>query len=114
MSDYNDHLYIIKGDSTIDGGTEGTAVDIRGFALGGIIVPASMAGTTITFKASVDGTNFYPLKDDQNNDVSVTIDNSAAFHNMRAVLALGALQVKPVSSATETSKAITIIGIKVA
>ena len=42
--------------------TTSTLVYLKGFELTGILLPTAFTGTAVSFLASVDGTNFYPLK----------------------------------------------------
>lgn len=43
-------------------GTTTPAINLGGFSLCGILLPAAFTGTALTFEASVDGTNFFPVK----------------------------------------------------
>jgi hypothetical protein len=45
------------------GETVSTAVDLLGVSLGGFLFPASFTATSLTFQGSVDGLNYFPLKD---------------------------------------------------
>lgn len=50
--------------ATLTGGAQAASpvIDMHGFSLAGILLPATFTSTTLTFTASVDGTNFYALK----------------------------------------------------
>lgn len=105
---------VSKGDSLINGSATGAEVDMYGYALAGIIAPASMAGTSMTFEVSVDGgTNWYALKDETNTALSVTIGATAAFYSLRKILPLAVGLIRPVSGASETNKTITFVGQRV-
>lgn len=45
------------------GQLESTAVDLQGVSLGGFLIPSGFTATSLTFKGSIDGTNFFSLKD---------------------------------------------------
>lgn len=115
MSDrFNTLVGLTKQNSTIDGGTDGTSVDLGRHAIVGIVVPASMAGSSITFQVSVDGgTTWVPLMDEFGNNITVTITSSAAFHRIPNGIIPAAVMLKPISSNSETSKVVTLIGQKV-
>ncbi len=97
--------------SVIASGTTGTEVALGAYALSGVVVPASMAGTSLVFEVSIDnGATWLPLRDESGARVTVVIQNTAAFHSLRRVLPLSVGLVRPVSSASETAKTLTLIG----
>lgn len=104
---------LITRDSIINGSATGAAARMDMYALAGIFVPASMVGTSITFQVSFDGVTYYDLKDYTGAAITVTIGATAAYYSMRALLPLGCAFVKPVSSASETSKTVTFVGQRV-
>lgn len=55
------------------GETVSAAIDLRGTTLCGVLTPASFEGTALTFQASADGTNFFPVKNGDGTDFSVTV-----------------------------------------
>lgn len=50
------------------------AVDLSGTTLAGYVMPAAWTAAGITFKASIDGTNFFDLYDQFGNEVKHTVD----------------------------------------
>ena len=54
------------------------AIDIREASFGGIIVPATIDGTYLTFTVSHDGVTFYTLKAQDGSAISVTTTNATA------------------------------------
>tara|TARA_R100001463_G_scaffold130936_1_gene190672 strand:+ start:17691 stop:18029 length:339 start_codon:yes stop_codon:yes gene_type:complete len=54
-------------------GTQSSSVNTDGMLLTGIVFPAAMTGSAITFDFSVDGTNFYDVKETDGTDVSYTV-----------------------------------------
>jgi hypothetical protein len=59
--------------------TVSTAVDTDGLLLSGIIFPAAMTGTTVTFQVSSTNTNgtFKALKETDGTDVSYTVTSDS-------------------------------------
>ena len=55
------------------------AEDMKGRRLVGIIMPATWTTADITFQASIDGTNFYDLYDQDGNEVTVTSPTASGF-----------------------------------
>ncbi len=106
---------IIETDSLINASATGATVFLGEFALAGIVVPASMAGTSISFEVSLNGTDFFTLKDDLGNTVSVTLTSgsTAGFYSLRRILPMAVPYIRPVSQASETSKTVTLVGQRV-
>ncbi len=46
----------------LSGGTKTPAINLNGFTLCGIFLPATFTGTTLTFEASIDGVTFVAVK----------------------------------------------------
>ena len=61
-------LIDVSGDANNSAG-----VSTDGMLLAGIQFPAAMTGTAVTFDFSVDGTNFYDVKETDGTDVSYTV-----------------------------------------
>lgn len=113
---YNDIYGITKANSLINGSATGADVSLGAFALSGLIVPASMAGASITFQVSVDdGTTWYTLKDASGNIVTVTLTggSTSGFYSLRSLLPMGVGKIRPVSASSETSKTVIFIGQRV-
>lgn len=108
---------VIAVDSLIDGSATGASVDLGRHALVGLVVPASMAGTSMTFQVSVDGgTSWFTLKDELGNSITVTftVGSTGGFYSLRAVLPMGCMVIRPVSQASETTKTVTFVGQEIA
>lgn len=61
-------------DTTIaSSGTDSQAIDLFGMNMVGILFPSEMTGTSMTFKASVDGSNYYTCYDSAGSAVSLTV-----------------------------------------
>lgn len=81
--------------------------------LSGIVTPASMTGTTLTFQVSDDNTTFFTLYDSTNVAISVTISSSRAYA-LNPLDFIGWQYMKIVSGTAETgAKIITIEKTKV-
>lgn len=48
--------------SIASGQTASSVIQLNGFSLVGVLLPAAFTGTAMTFQASVDGTNFFVVK----------------------------------------------------
>lgn len=96
--------------ATINGGTASGAIDLLENTLIGLRIPASMSGTLLTFKAAEkeDGT-YIDLYDKDNAQISVTIGTSARHYQLDPVRFAGVRFLKIISSATETSKTLTLV-----
>ena len=53
--------------------TQSNAVNTDGMLLTGIIFPAAMTGTAVTFDFSVDGTNFHDVVETDGTEVTYTV-----------------------------------------
>lgn len=101
---------VIRQDVELHGSATSDAADMGTSALYGVIVPASMAGTSLKFEMSPDGSTYYPVRDEFGSDISVTIGATAGFYRVGRVPLFGLGKVKVVSSASETSKTVTLVG----
>ena len=95
--------------------TAPNTLDLRGWAIAGVAIPASMAGTSLTFEVSINdsinsvGNTFVPLKDETNAVVTVPISNTAAYYNLINILPIGIGGLKITSgSASDDGKIITV------
>jgi hypothetical protein len=96
-------VYITRHDLTIaSGGTTSPALDLA--ALGeqvvGIVTPATLTSTTITFTCCATGTTFVPLYDSTGTQVSVTVGTSRFIYLSPAIFA-GVAQLKLVGGSSE-------------
>lgn len=62
MSGYQGQMIYNKTVVVASGGATSAVIDMKGFSLVGVLLPATFTGTTLTFTVSVDGTNFFALK----------------------------------------------------
>jgi len=56
-----------------DNATNSSAAQCGGLLLSGVVFPAAMTGSTITFDFSFDGTTWYDVKETDGTDVSYTV-----------------------------------------
>lgn len=61
-----------------NGATTSPAVDLGGYALIGLLMPAAFTGTTITFQMSPDNSTFYDVYNTSGTQGSVTVAASRA------------------------------------
>lgn len=66
--------FAINAVSIASGGTKSDAVDIRGYAITALEMPAALTGVAVTFEAArtLDGT-YKPVTDDAGNAVSLVV-----------------------------------------
>lgn len=84
-------------------GTTSNALYLKGFELSGILLPATFTGTAVSFLASYDGTNFYPLK---TTTAGTTLSYTVTQNTFAAIAPAdfaGVLYLKIVSNATEAA-----------
>lgn len=60
-------------------GTTSGSIDLRNAAFGGVQLPSSMTGTTMTYTVSGDNSTFVALTDSAGNSISQTIAASKGF-----------------------------------
>ena len=78
------------------------AEDMVGRRLVGIIMPATWTSADITFQASIDGTNFYDLYDQDGNEVTVTSPTASGFIGIYTAFTFVPTHVKVRSGTTGT------------
>lgn len=61
-----------------NGAADSNAIDLNGTTLTGFATPAALTNTTLRFKVSMDGTNYYLLYKDDNTLYSITVPASTA------------------------------------
>lgn len=62
-----------------NGATTSAVVPFGSYAMAGVIMPASLDGTALTFEVSADGTNFTALDDGEGAAVGLTVAASKAY-----------------------------------
>lgn len=91
------------------GQTASGALDLRGRAFVGFIMPAAFTGSSVTFQGSADGTNFYALYNSDNTQFSITVSTSR-YYCLNPADFLGMQQLKIVSGSAEgADRDITIV-----
>ena len=72
--------YSVSGTATIAINTaESTAIDLKGYAQAGFILPAAFTGATVSFKVSADGDTYGALYDAANALISITVTQARAY-----------------------------------
>ena len=89
------------------------ALNISNYFVTHIEVPASMTGTTLTLEAGSSATSTVPVRNEDNTNFSITINNAAAIYPVDAKLTAGVQFIKIVSGSAESgAKALKIYGYK--
>lgn len=73
LSGYAGQMNPALATTIANGQTKSAVVNLNGFTLVGILLPAAFTGTALTFEASIDGSNFFPVKKSDGNSVSYTV-----------------------------------------
>jgi hypothetical protein len=89
--------------------TTSDAINLAGMNLVGLVMPAAFTGTTVTFQASVDGTNYFDVYNTAGTQLSVTVGTSQYICLWPSDLA-SIKNLKLVSGATEAAaRSITLV-----
>lgn len=72
--------------------------------LKGLVRPANLTGTLLTFLVSNDGTNFYTLYDEDNDPIALVVNTAAGAQRIQADDLAGWGYVKIKSNATEVAE----------
>jgi hypothetical protein len=95
--------------TTIAGGaTESAALELLGQIPTHLHIPSGFEGTTITFKASPDGTNYYVVYEWDDSDASALPMTVAAGRTYQLPTALWGLRYLKIVAGTEQTGAITL------
>jgi len=96
---------------TTSGSTSASTGDLKGGTIVGLITPASLSSTSLTFSVAADSSvgTFSPLTDITNSSYSVTVDTTANQYFFDPAIFAGVRAAKVESSASETSKTFTFI-----
>jgi hypothetical protein len=99
--------------ATIPGTTATTGIiNMKGFSLVGVLLPATFTGTTLTFLASVDGIHFVVLKNTTSGtSLSYTVAQNT-FAAINPVDFYGVQYLEIVSGSTEGSSRILTLALK--
>lgn len=102
---------INKKEVTLDANGLSDTFEINGQALAGVLIPAGMVGTSLTFQVNIDGKNWVDMADDSNALLTVTIGSASRYYSLRRILpfALGNVRVKS-SSTSDAGKKLILTG----
>lgn len=91
--------------------TEFSVVDVQGLVLVAIELPATFAGTTLTFEGDADGDDTYQsIYDNAGNEVSWTVANSRlVIPTAGSALIAGLVSLKVVSGSAEADETTLIL-----
>lgn len=94
----------------ITSGTTSTSTgDVGGNSIVGLLVPVSIASTALTFTVSVDGTNYFPLKNSGKTAYTLTTDSTATAYYFDPTIFYGYRYAKVISGSSETAQTFTFI-----
>lgn len=91
------------------GQTTSANFSLYGTTAAGLIVPAGMTGTSLSFKVSIDGINFAPLNYGDNTPVTINISSSLGATSLPPFVFFPWRFIQIVSNATEASQCILTI-----
>lgn len=86
-----------------NGATTSDALPMTGVSLGGIEIPTSFTGTSVSFQVSIDGTNYRGLYDKNGNLVSIPTATKPGVYALDPTIFYPFRSVKIVSSGTEAA-----------
>lgn len=111
MTQFNSHYYNVPVSITLSG-TTSTVADLGNHTVSGILVPAGMTGTKITFLVSVDNITFLELRQPDGDAYAITINATAAAYAIGPQDIAGMRYIKAVSNAAEgAARVLTIVSI---
>ena len=84
-------------------------VNLSGHTLTGVLIP-TMTGTSVTFQGSIDGTNYYAIKDATGTAISVTTGGTLGIYKLNPADFAGLNFIKPVSASAEAAdRSVTLL-----
>lgn len=93
-----------------NGATTSNVLELGGTVATGLILSGSLTGTELSFLASVDNSNFYVLRDEAGNSITLPISSGSGVYNLNEEQFVHAQFLKVVSNASEgAERTITII-----
>lgn len=91
-------------------GTSSVEFDLEGGTLVGVITPASLASTAITFSASVEaGGTAYPIVASDKTVYTLTTDATARYYYVDPTVTAGVGFITLTMGSSETAKTITLV-----
>ena len=82
--------------------TDSDIIQLPAETIVGIIIPVAHSYVTLTLHGSIDGTNFYALKEKDGTAVAITTATTTGFYKLSPSLTDGVPYVKLVSSGLES------------
>lgn len=90
--------------SIASGGNTSSAANSSGGVLAGFYIPSTFTGSSVTFTASRDGANYYPVRDRTGTSISVTVNTGTpSFYSLNGVLPFAAEFIRVVSASSEAA-----------
>lgn len=82
--------------------TTSDAISLSGTVITGLIISSALTGTELSFLASFDNENYYTLRDEAGNSITLPL-NSTGVYNINEEQFVHCQYIKIVSNATELS-----------
>ena len=89
---YQGFLDVSRTATIANGQQVSNAINLNGFVLVAVLLPAAFTGTALTFQGSLDGTNFFDMKKSDGTALSYTVAQGTfvpidptLFHGLAAV-----------------------------
>lgn len=112
INSYQGYMNPNQAASIASSASASSIVDCGGLALCGIFIPAAFTGTTITFQASADGINFFPMTlNTAGNNLSYAVAPST-YVAINPLDFQGVQYLKVVSGSTEAGARSLILSLK--
>lgn len=78
MGVFTNNNYYTNQAATFSSSTTSNAIQLNGYSPMALVTPATFGATSITFKASIDGTTYYTVNDDTGLPITITVSSTAA------------------------------------
>ena len=92
------------------GATASSAINLRGYAQAGYLIPSAFSGATVTFQVSAENTTYQVLHDSTNTVITQTVTASKAYALPISCFAFG--YVKLISASAEGADRTIIVSLK--
>lgn len=115
MAGHTSKFPVVKGETATvaaSGTTSGT-IDKEGSTLCGLMTPAALTSTSITFKGGVTAASLLPVKDKYNTAISITCGTAeAAFYVLEPGDFAGMRYVQLVTGSTEVAERVFTLAMR--
>lgn len=88
--------------ATMSSSTTSNTLSLGGRAVIGVVISTALSNATLTLHGSVDGTNFFALKEKDGTTVAITTATTTGFYKISPSLTDGVPHLRLVSGGSET------------